>query len=374
MPSSSGKFIPLVMKAPISATLLALSLPAGATIVFTPIDITTGTGSTATQSSPVAGTPPGNGFATNALDGNLGNFTHTSSGDPAPSWTGNFGRTETFDNILVHNRDNCCPERLSDITVQVFNGATEVYNSGVLNVGNALGGPAVLTLNLPSAVTGDIITVSRDGASTIGAQGILSIGEVQIGALSDVFLPLGTDLTQAGIVGMTTMQSSNFNATFVSGLAVDGNTGNFTHTINTDQNATWEVDFGEMMSLETIDVFNRANCCGERLRDITISVHDDNGSEVFSSGLLNPGNTLGYSGTNQGGLSVDLLAANGGAPINGQTVRIHRTFDPNGINADDSAVLALGEVTVTGGSLIPEPTSGALAALAAAGLLLRRRR
>ncbi len=338
------------MKITISA-LAAAATSAAATPVFVPVDITSGTGSTATQSTPAEGvTPPGNGFAINGIDGNPGNFTHTTSLDPAPSWTVDLGRDETFNVILIHNRDNCCPERLSDITVQVFDASdSELFNSGVVNPGNALGSPAILTVEIPAAVTGRKITVSRDGASTVGAQGILSIGELQIGAITDVDLPPGTDLTHAGIAAMTTEQSSNFNATFVAALAVDGNEGNFTHTLNTDHDPTWRVDFGEEMLIEHIELLNRANCCGERLRDITVTILDAGGAEVFRSDLLNPANALGFSGTNQPGLSVDVVAAAGSA-VRGQTVVVHRTFDPGGINADDMAVIQLGEVYVTGGS------------------------
>ena len=54
-------------------------------------------------------------------------------------------------------------------------------------------------------------------------------------------------------------------------LAVDGNTdGNFasgsvTDDSQTDVNAWWEVDLGEVETIETVAVFNRSDCCGTRL-------------------------------------------------------------------------------------------------------------
>jgi hypothetical protein len=337
--------------------LAALCGGALATPVFQAIDITTPTGSSAVQSTPAAGvTPPGNGFPINAIDGNLGNFTHTSALDPNPSWTGTLGRDETFNTILVYNRGGgCCPERLSDITVSVLDSMdVPVFTSAVLNPANVLASPYILTVDLGSAVTGRKIVVARDGASLVGAQGILSIGEVRIGNMTDADLPLGTNLTQARIATMTVAQAPTVASPPGGGVAsngVDGNFGNFTHTsANVNVNHTWRVDFGEEMRLEKVALFNRSSCCGERLRNITVSVLDEGGTTVFTSEVLNPENVLGFIGTNQPGLSVDLVALNGGNPIVGKTVVVTRTPSATGPTPDDQSVLSLGEVEVTGGS------------------------
>ena len=351
------------------ASLALLPSAVQATLTFVPINIT---GGTASQSTSHPAGPAGNG-----IDGNLGNFTHTNGGDPAPSWSTDFGVDHTFNRIIVHNRDSCCANRLSDITVQVFDsGAGEVYNSGVLNAGNGLGSPAFIGVNLPSSVTGRSVTVSRDPASNPD-QGILSIGELQIGAISNVIFPLGTDLTRANIFNMSVAQAPTSASPPGGGFAtnaVDGNLANFTHTnANVNVDHTWQVDFGEEMLLENISMFNRSNCCGERLRDITVSVLDGGGGTVFTSALLNPGNALNFSGTNQPGLDVDFSALNGGNPIIGQTVVITRTTDAVGPNNDDRSVLSLGEVTIIGGS-IPEPSATLLTLVSFLCFSLRRRR
>ena len=336
--------------------IAALVSSAKATILFSPIDITAGTGATATQSTPTTGTPPGSGFADRAINGNLGDFTHTLPNDPNPSLTVDLGRDETFSLIIVHNRDDCCAERLADITVEVFDTADQLlFTSGVLNVGNALGSPAQLTVDFPE-LTGRKITVSRAGG-TGSAPGVLSVGELQIGSVTDVTLPPGTSLTAAGIQALTVAQSPTNASPPGGGFAangIDGNPGNFTHTTaDLNVNHTWQVDFGEEMLLEQVDIRNRSNCCGERLRDITVSVLDANGATVITSDELNPGNALNFSGTNQPGLLVDLTALNGGSPVRGQTVVISRTPDPNGTEPNDQSVLSVGEVIVLGSSATP---------------------
>ena len=328
----------------------ALVQNAAATLIFSPIDITLATGTTTSQTTTHPAGPSDNG-----VDGNTGNFTHTNGGDPSPSWTADLGRDETFNVIVVHNRDSCCAERLSDITVQVFDSAAnEVYNSGPTNVGNELGTPGELRFELPALVTGRSITVSRDPASTPDS-GILSIGELQIGTIEDVVLPPGTNLTRSALALIEASQSPDAANPPGSGFAangIDGNVGNFTHTTTGGAGGShwWQVDFGEEMSLESVDILNRANCCGERLRDITVSVLDAGGSAVFTSDLLNPGNELGFTGINQGGLTLNLVELNGGSPVVGQTVVITRTPDPGGANAHDMSVVSVGEVTVIGGT------------------------
>lgn len=354
-------------------TLLASGSTALATLTFVPIDITSGTGTTATQSSDFDASIYGAGVA---INGNTGDFTHTVALDAAPSWSANLNRDETFNKVVIHNRDSCCGDRLSDITLQVLDSTNAViYTSPVLNPANGLSSPAFITVDLPSSLTGRQIIVSRDPASIIGGQGVLSLGEVLISDTVDVLIPLGTNLTRANILGFSASQaptSAGPPGGGVPGNAFDGNFGNFTHTnADINVNATFTTDFGEEMLLESVSMFNRTSCCGERLRDIVVTVLDGNGVEVLNSGLLNPANAL----LGPGQIDVDLVALNGGNPIVGKTVVITRIVDNvNTLNsADDRSVISLGELQIFGGS-VPEPSSTLFVGFAAFGLLLRRRR
>ena len=178
----------------------------------------------------------------------------------------------------------------------------------------------------------------------------------------DVTLPQGTNLTQANIRGMSVSQSPDSLYPPGGGFAangVDNNPGSFTHTVaDVNVDHVWRVDFGEdmLLELENVSMSNRASCCGERLRDITVTVFRDDGSRAFTSGVLNPGNSMGFSGDNQGGLSTDLVtgSTNPPLPMIGRTVVITRTPDASGPNADDRSVLSLGEVVVRGNTL-PDP-------------------
>ncbi len=139
-------------------------------------------------------------------------------------------------------------------------------------------------------------------------------------------------------------------------LAINGRYDDFTHTAaGVNLPAAWQLDLGGTFFLYRITLYNRTSCCGSRLRDITVSILDEDGtSAVFTSELLNPENVLG-GGTLDGPatLALDLVAITGSA-IEGGIIRIVRTPDPDlsgtgGLgNADEADVLSLGEVEALG--------------------------
>ncbi|MEM7263244.1 MAG: discoidin domain-containing protein, partial [Planctomycetota bacterium] len=158
-------------------------------------------------------------------------------------------------------------------------------------------------------------------------------------------------------LGKPTWHSSQLGG-FGPELAVDGNPGNFTHTLagnNGAGPAMWEVDLVEIQEIQTIDIFNRTSCCGSRLRDIIVSIHDVSAQidpeeePIWQSELLNPENEGGAFPLGPGSLQVVL-----DPPVEGQFVRITRIPDDDNSgtggqgNADEATVLSLGEVEVYG--------------------------
>lgn len=360
-----------------SAALLSTILQTSATIVILPVDITTGSGATAAQSSPLSGTPPGNGFAENAINGNLADFTHTSPPeDPFGSnawWQANLGTDRAFSNMRIYNRSNCCQGRFRDLTVSILDASSNVlFSQAGVNAGNVLNGPAFIDFTTGALSTARFIRVERtpipgQEASHDGA--VLSIGEVLVFNQIDSFLTSGTDLTHANIAAMTVSQSSTLGG-FSAASAINGATNDFTHTLGTDTNPSWTVNFGESMNLESFNIGNRGDgCCQYRLRDITVSVRDSMNVEVWNSGLLNPENVLGGPSALTGSFPTGLQ---------GQYVTISRTPDPDASgggtpgNADDANVLSMSEVRIFGSS-IPEPSAAMLSLLALAGIARRRR-
>ena len=173
-------------------------------------------------------------------------------------------------------------------------------------------------------------------------------------AWQDVTLGIGFDTSLGGsqdveeVAASKSTQQSSIGFGYGSELAVDGDLNTFTHTLNTDENATWQVDLDGTYFISKIVLHNRHNCCQSRLRDITITIRDPGDTvDTFVSDLINPENVL-MSPTI---ITIDLMELTGTA-IYGGIVKVSRTPDPDLSgsdgqgNIDEAMVLSLGEVEV----------------------------
>ena len=160
----------------------------------------------------------------------------------------------------------------------------------------------------------------------------------------------------ANIAASGTATQSTTNGANTANRATDGLPATFTHTLNTDSAPFWNVDFGANATIHSVIVSNRTDCCGSRMRDITIAVLDASFAPVWTSVLLNPENAGFTFPAGPASLTVDIAALNGGNPVVGRHVRVSRTVDPDGsgigVNApgstDEQNVLALAEVQIMG--------------------------
>ncbi|MHC1764386.1 MAG: lamin tail domain-containing protein [Verrucomicrobiia bacterium] len=132
--------------------------------------------------------------------------------------------------------------------------------------------------------------------------------------------------------------------------AIDGDPATFTHTASDDNASAWWVTLGAPAEVRRIVLRNRQDCCASRFRDLTVNLLAADGKTViWTSGLLNPENSLGSPDM----IALDLFELNVGA-IEAQIVQVVRTPDPdlsgsNGTgNEDEDNVLSLGEVEVYG--------------------------
>ena len=63
-------------------------------------------------------------------------------------------------------------------------------------------------------------------------------------------------------------------------LAIDGNTDgrwaskSVTHTAKTGKDAWWRLDFSQTYHVSKISIWNRVDCCSERLNGVTVRVDD----------------------------------------------------------------------------------------------------
>ncbi len=307
----------------------------------------------ASQSSEAAG-----GVPSRAIDGNTGgaffagSVTHTADGDAAPWWEVLLYGPSTLDTIFIWNRTDCCAERLHNFRVLVLDAdRLEVWHDDFFTDGTfpdtTLDG---FEIPLPAATLGQIVRVEHLG-SLNGAPLVLSLAEVEV--IGDGPRP-PPDPNLARREGATATQSSDYaGGIFPAVLAINGSLDDFTHTdVGQNLPATWEVDLGAEGNIEEIVLWNRRNCCGSRLRDITVSVLNLAGDAVlFQSDLLNPENSLGAYPDGPAKLSLNLFELTGGF-VRGGRVRVVREPDPDlsGTqgqgNEGEPDVLSLAEVQV----------------------------
>jgi subtilisin family serine protease len=239
-------------------------------------------GKSATQSSTLLGY--GSSAAGNAVDGNTnGNFsngsvTHTNY-DANAWWQVDLGSSSSVTSVVISNRTDCCADRLSDYWIFVSDTAFGPADTPATLQGRAgTWSSHQTTIPNPSST----IPVNAQGRYVrvqLGNSNYLSLAEVQVTGTpgNPIPPPSGTNLA----AGKAATQSSTLVGYGASGAgnAVDGNTdGNFfngsvTHT-NSEANAWWQVDLGSSASITSVAVWNRTDCCADRLSDYWVFVSD----------------------------------------------------------------------------------------------------
>ena len=220
---------------------------------------------------------PGKTDASKAADGNTdGNFwdgsvSHTNQ-DANAWWQVDLGASATVSSIVVWNRTDCCGDRLSDYWVFVSDtpfGSTDTPATLQSRAGtwssHQTAEPSPSASIIVASAEGRYVRVQLSGTD------YLSLAEVQL------FGTLTGPAPQDQALNKAATQSSTYSASTIASKAVDGNTdGNFwdgsvSHT-NQDANAWWQVDLGASATVSTIMVWNRTDCCGDRLSDYWVFV------------------------------------------------------------------------------------------------------
>ncbi len=282
-----------------------------------------------------------NGAATASLatDGNTsgdflnGSVTHTQF-EQAPFWEVDLGAARSISYVSVFNRTDCCGERLADF--YVFASETPFTSTDAVATAAQ---PGVISVHQtpPTGLPPNSYTLAIEGRGRfvrvqLANTGFLSLAEVEVWGT----LNLGSNLS----VGKSTSQSTTLSP---SGLAVDGNTDgdisseSVTQTLG-ESSPWWQVDLGAVKTIRRVDLFNRTDCCGDRLNNAYVFVSD----LPFASGdptalLVQQGVSSFFQGTAG---ATSLVAV-------GRTGRYVR------VQLRDPGVLSLAEVRVWGDASAP---------------------
>jgi len=187
-----------------------------------------------------------------------------------------------------------------------------------------------------------------------------------------------SSLANATLINLATDGTATQSTTSWDGVAkraIDGNTdglwsnGSVTATDRDFDNQWWEVDLGQVSLIDKIVLWNRSDCCGDRLNNFEILL---DGVSLFThadTALSAPDPSFSFS--------VNALE--------GQTIRIQKFADTagNSVNKDGfgATVLSLAEVQVFGTEMprfissatnVPEPSALGAFALGLIGLGIRK--
>jgi hypothetical protein len=189
-----------------------------------------------------------------------------------------------------------------------FGAHTQVAFNGTPAASVSLLSQAFLVAQAPAGVKATSVTVTTPAGS---ASGVVPPTNVAQGKVAN--------------------QSSDYSTKYPAGNAVDGNLTNFADTQNSAQ-PWWQVDTGASYPIDQIAIYNRTDCCADRLADYYVFVSD----APFTSTSLS--DTLG-----QPGVWSSHETAQAGRPT---TVDVGRTGRYVRVQLAGTNELALDEVQV----------------------------
>ncbi len=256
-------------------------------------------GSLATQSSTAHG-----GIASRAIDGDTNgeywdlSVTHTTAGTNS-WWQVDLGNDRPIDEIILYNRTDCCPERLSNYRISILNASGNIIASQDFHTTTGFTSLSE-TWTLPNTMTGRTVRVETIGNSRANFQ-MLSLAEVQVIGTGNPSTPENPTPIEPVNFATTSNASATQSSTGWGGtadLAIDGNTngqyfdGSVTHTL-VSPNSWWEVNLGNDLPIDEIILFNRTDCCANRLSNYRISILDASRNTIISKDFFtNSGHTL----------------------------------------------------------------------------------
>jgi hyaluronoglucosaminidase len=125
-----------------------------------------------------------------------------------------------------------------------------------------------------------------EGVVRIG-DGVLDIFLDRVRAEHDAFLGLPPLVNAAQ--GRPATQVSDWSADYGAERSVDGDLFDFSTTSGAEPQPWWQVDLGEPVDIETIQVYNRVDCCAERVADYHVLVSGQPFPDTLAEALAAPG-------------------------------------------------------------------------------------
>ncbi|MBN8466981.1 discoidin domain-containing protein [Corallococcus exiguus] len=249
-----------------------------------------------TQQSSTYTISPVGGSSDRAVDGNTngdysaGSVTHTNF-QYDPWWQVDLQVVRRIDQLEIWNRTDCCGERLSNYYVFV---SEQPFASG--NLQATLSQPGVIVYHR---------TASAAASTTVDVNGQLGrYVRVQLGGYNPLSLAEVRVIGEPNLaMGKPVMQSSTYPVAYGGSAdrAVDGNTnGDYfalsVSATNFQAGPWWEVDLQGVNGIKRIELWNRTDCCAERLSSYYVFVSQVPFVSLEINSTINQPGVLSFNG------------------------------------------------------------------------------
>jgi len=253
-------------------------------------------------------------------DGRHSTFLHGNDGNATTyAFMVDLGQRVAADQIDVVNRgDGCCPDRLTNYRVSLHRDAGGA-------IGDAVWSADVRTDNSNSGVGGiDTVTAAADPTGHFAGQWV-KIEKIDDGATNYWLQAAEIEVQGSYLSNIALGAPVQTSAATYGGQPpphiVDGNLNTISHPASgAGAEFTYDINLGGPVDLNSVDIYNRNNCCPERLTDYTVSLHADDrgqpGAVLWSGAVRNDGTNSGVGGVDT------VTAADGTGDFGGQWLRI----------------------------------------------------
>ncbi|XP_048766761.2 uncharacterized protein LOC130046330 [Ostrea edulis] len=219
-------------------------------------------GKSVSVSSTHSGFPP-----SNAVNGYLNDFMHTSGEESKPWLTIDLGGTFLVQQIEIFNRADCCGARFHDAEVTVGESLDNLQFCGHYS-GPARNGERI-AIWCPSHTIARFVKIQM----VKGRGSILHVAEVLIWGVPEgnslYSLPSTNCMTNVALGKSVT--ASTVSGNFQPSNAVNEYLNDFMHTAR--EGRPWlMINLGDRFLVHKIEIFNRADCCGHRFHDADVKV------------------------------------------------------------------------------------------------------
>ncbi len=251
----------------------------------------------------------------NGVDGTTSTFTHANNTNAAPNnpyWQVDLTQNYNLTRLEITDRsDGCCsPNRLNGSEIRV-------YDANNMQIGATI---PITGLSTPSSSQTLVFTNGATGWP--GARRIRIDGYVQYFQFAEFRAFTGQPVLTANLAlnGVVTSSGATWPGQPASNLT-DGNPSTFSHpATGAPFGAYYTVDLGATYALERVVLFNRTDCCSDRLSNYRVQLLADN---IGVPGVVNWSGNVRTDGTDSGvGGSDTVRVANGVGSFIGRFIRV----------------------------------------------------